>query len=339
MTQVERIEARRKRTTLETVVPLDTPYVIYIDPCGTCNFECYFCPCRKSSFMDEERFKVMPFELFKKIVDDLKGFKQQVKVVDLWAWGEPFLNKDLIKMVKYLKKSNACREIRTCTNGSMLNPKINQELVDSGLDLIRISIEGLNSQHYKQICNVEFDYGNLVANIKDLYEKSRGKLKVSIKIVEVMMKTKEDIDYFYNLFAPISDYTFIEDIVDAFPGFEGIEKADNTKVSFRKWNSYSDRDNYVCAKPLVQMAIHSNGAVSACCNDWKFATQYGNVNEDDLVALWHSEWLTDFRLQHMEKNRRDIPYCNICDCQSDDNVDDVRAIIAEKIRNSKKEEK
>ena len=329
---LDRIEKRNSRTPLETVVPLDTPYVIYIDPCGACNFECYFCPCRKSNFRNEERYKVMSFDLFKKIVDDMRQFPQQVKVVDLWAWGEPFLNKDLIEMIRYLRQSGVCREIRTCTNGSMLNPELNQALADSGLDLIRISVEGLNSAHYREICNVDFEYEKLVENIRDLYERSRGKVKVSIKIVEVMLKTKTDIDSFYQTFEPISDYTFVEDIVDAFPGFDGIEKPDNTKVSFRKWNSYKDRANYVCAKPLVQMAIHSNGAVSACCNDWKFATQYGDVNYDSLVDLWNSEWLMNFRLQHMEKQRKEICCFHICDCESDDDIDAVRDVIARRIR-------
>ncbi|WP_312647706.1 radical SAM/SPASM domain-containing protein [Aminipila sp.] len=330
-----KIEEQNVRTPLETVVPLDTPYVIYIDPCGECNFECYFCPCRKSSFRNEERYQTMSFELFKKIVDDMKGFKNQVKVVDLWAWGEPFLNKDLIKMIRYLKESKVCRDIRTCTNGSLLNPKMNQELVDSGLDLIRISVEGLNAGHYKEICNVDFDFDELIYNVKDLYKRSRGKLKVSIKIVEVMLKTQEDIDNFYKLFDSISDYTFIEDVVDAFPGFDGFQKPDNTKVNFRKWNSYKDRGNYVCTKPLVQMAIHSNGIVSACCNDWKFATQYGDLNHNNLVELWHSDRLKNFRLQHLEMDRSKIPYCNICACESEDDIDDVRHIIAERVRSVK----
>ena len=31
------------RTELKNALPLRTPYVIYIDPCDTCNFRCKFC--------------------------------------------------------------------------------------------------------------------------------------------------------------------------------------------------------------------------------------------------------------------------------------------------------
>lgn len=329
----ERIETRRKRTPLETVVPLAAPYSIYIDPCGACNFKCSFCPCKNSEYRNEERFKTMSLDLFRKLVDDMMGFPEQVKVVNLWAWGEPFLNPYLIEMIKYLRTKKACREIRCCTNGSLLNPEINSRLVDSGLDMLRISIEALDDIGYKNITGVDISFEKIVDGIRDLYEKSRGtQLKVSCKIVELGVNTEEKVRKFYDIFSPISDYTFIEDIVDAFPGYEKLQKPDNSKVNFRKWNSYSDRSNYVCAKPLVQMAIHSNGEVSACCNDWMFKTSYGNVEHDNLVDLWNSNWLKEFRLKQLELPRSEIPYCNICDCESDDDIDDVADIIASRIR-------
>lgn len=335
MNSIEKLEKRNKRTPLETVAPLSSPYVIYIDPCGACNFGCTFCPCNNSRYMTKERFKVMSSDTFKKITDDMCCFDEKVKVVDLWAWGEPFMNKNLPDMIQYLHDKNACREIRTCTNGSFLKPELNQRLADSGLDMIRISISAMDSQGYEETCKVKFDFEKLVDNVKDLYKKSRGtNLKVSIKTVEIAVNNEDKLNLFYDIFAPISDYIFIEDIVDAFPGYENLEKPDNTKVTFRKWNSYEDRANYVCAKPLVQMAIHSDGAVSACCNDWMFKTAYGNIETDSLKDLWLSEHLNNFRLLHLEKDRREIPYCRICDCESDDDIDDVRDVIAQNIRKS-----
>lgn len=329
----DRIETRRARTPLETVVPLKAPYVVYIDPCGACNFKCYFCPCKNSDFMPNERFQTMPLEVFQKMVDDMAEFEEKIKVVDLWAWGEPFLNPHLIDMIRYLRHKNVCREIRTCTNGSFLNHEINKQLVASGLDLIRISVEALTVTEYKEICGYNIDFNRFVENIADLYRQSRGtNLKVSVKIVEPGVNTPQKVEKFYSLFSDISDYTFIEDIVDAFPGYEKLQKPDNTKVTFRKWNSYSDRANYVCAKPLVQMAVHSNGAVSACCNDWKFATVYGNVKETSLKELWESKEHLQFCLKQVELPRKQIPYCNICDCESDDDIDDVKDIIAQRLR-------
>lgn len=41
--QIPRIDIH-DRMELKNALPLRTPYVIYIDPCDTCNFRCKFCP-------------------------------------------------------------------------------------------------------------------------------------------------------------------------------------------------------------------------------------------------------------------------------------------------------
>ena len=63
-----------------------------------------------------------------------------------------------------------------------------------------------------------------------------------------------------------------------------------------------------------------------------FKTSYGNVEHDNLVDLWNSNWLKEFRLKQLELPRSEIPYCNICDCESDDDIDDVADIMASRIR-------
>lgn len=40
----DRLEYANARNILSEVVPLDTPYVLFLDPCGACNFKCKFCP-------------------------------------------------------------------------------------------------------------------------------------------------------------------------------------------------------------------------------------------------------------------------------------------------------
>lgn len=80
---------RNERHLLEEVVPLETPYIIYIYPSGACNFKCNFCPCNTSDYMAKERHKIMDMATFKKIVEDLKDFPQKIRVVYLFAFGEP----------------------------------------------------------------------------------------------------------------------------------------------------------------------------------------------------------------------------------------------------------
>ena len=333
MKERQKLAKRYQRTPLEQVVPLKAPFVLYIDPCGACNFDCNFCPCHRSDYEKTERHKIMSFSMFKKIVDDMQEFEEPVKVVYLYGFGEPLLNKDLVKMARYLKEKKVCREIRLYTTGSLLSEKMNQELVDSGIDLIRISVEGLCSEDYKKICNVNIDFDKLVSNIADLYERSRGKCEISVKIANVSIKSEREYNRFFDIFENYSDYTFIEDIVEGWPEFEEIElPKDSMSAENWIWKKENKKGYSICTYGLTNMVVYSNGYVSACPADWKFGTKYGDVRESSLRELWESKQLREFQLMHMEVKRKEIPVCRNCKCCGYDNVDDVADIIIERLK-------
>lgn len=80
-------------------------------------------------------------------------------------------------------------------------------------------------------------------------------------------------------------------------------------------------EDKICSFALTNMAVHSNGSVGVCPQDWKFATEYGNVRDASLKDLWDSGKLKGFRIAHLSGNRRKIPYCRDCDvCVSNDDV-------------------
>ncbi len=325
------IEERHQRARLEEVVPLKTPFIIFIDPCGACNFACNFCPCNKSSYKKEERHQKMSLETLQKIVDDICIFEEQVKVIYLYGFGEPLLNKDLFAMASYIKERKACRELRLVTNGSLLNPDVNRKLVDAGFDLIRISVEALEAESYKKMCGVNLNYDKFVANISDLYERSRGKVKIAAKIVNATLKTEEETERFFNIYKPITDFTFIEDIVAGWPEFEEMVMPDGAPVEADNW--IWKRDHYnKCSFSLTMLMVHANGTVCACPNDWKMANTFGNAKQESLVDVWKSEKLKEFRLMHLEKDRRDIPFCRGCICSGYDPIDGGAERIAKRIR-------
>src|SRR6202167_1458217 len=56
------------RTPPETVIPLATPFIVFVDPASACNFKCTFCPTGHHDLIAETgRFQgAMKFELFRK---------------------------------------------------------------------------------------------------------------------------------------------------------------------------------------------------------------------------------------------------------------------------------
>lgn len=333
MLKSDKIETRHKRTPLEEVIPLSTPFILFIDPCGRCNFSCNFCPCNTSDYNKEERHKIMSLSDFKHVIDGLKSFPEKIKVIYLYGFGEPLLNPDFIEMAKYLKAADVCREIRLVTNGYLMNPKLNDQLVESGIDLIRISIEALNDKDYKKICGVNLRYEDFVANIADLYKKSRGKLQVGCKIVNATISSEDDTKLFHEIYDSISDFAWVEDIVGGWPEFEEMVYPEGQQIEADNWIWKSDHYTK-CSFSLVMMMVHSNGVVSPCPNDWKIAHDMGNAFENTLPDIWSSEKWKKFQLLHVEEGREKIPFCQHCICSGYDKIDHITDILSSNIRKS-----
>lgn len=323
---------RNDRHPLEEVVPLETPYIVYIDPSGACNFKCNFCPCNTSEFMKKERHEIMDMALFKKIIEDLKSFPQKIRVVYLFAFGEPLVNKHIVKMIRYLRSSDVCDEIRMYTNGALLNPDLNTELADSGIDLIRVSINALESETYKEVCGVEVDYERLYHNLEDLYQKTREKAKLAIRLANATIREEKQLKYFYETYSPISDYIFMEDIFDGWPEFKEIVIPENVLTN-NNWKWRNDKHS-ICTYSLTTMTIHSNGWVSPCCADWKFGAVYGDVNHSTVKDIWNSKELRQMQLAHLKQIKGQYPICDTCTMRTVDSVDDVADILISRLESS-----
>lgn len=75
------------------------PYEYFIDIGNICNLKCPLCPTGTNS--KKRNKKIMSFDVYKKIFNKIKKYAFLVK---LYNWGEPFLNKDLFKIIDYTKK-------------------------------------------------------------------------------------------------------------------------------------------------------------------------------------------------------------------------------------------
>lgn len=286
---MEKQEVKQARAKLEDVVPRSAPFVIYLDPCGACNFKCSFCPCNISGERAVERHAIMSWELFEKILADLEAFQGQIRVINLYGFGEPLLNSRLTDMVRALKERRCCGEVRITTNGSLLTEETSRQLIDAGVDLVRVSVEAVSSEGYQELCGVKIDFSKIVHNIEMFHRIAvqNGKMsRISAKIVSAALKTEADKQRFSNIFAPITDFHYIEEIEPIWSEFQEMSMPSNGRTD-RCYHAGEQRE--ICSMPFTDMCIHSNGIVGACCSDWKFATQYGNVARECLFEIWNGK--------------------------------------------------
>jgi radical SAM protein with 4Fe4S-binding SPASM domain len=323
----------KNRTKLETVIPLDTPFVVFVDPSDACNFKCRFCPTSDRELMKKvgRPWKQMPLELFKKIADDMTKFPKKIEVLRLYKDGEPLINKDLPAMIKYAKEIKASNRIDTTTNASLLTKKRAEEIVKAGLDRINISIYGIKSEQYSAFSGVKLEFKQILENVRNFYE-IREQCEMLVKINGDQL-TEEEKNVFLEYFGDYTDKIYIEHTMSCWPEFNLRGVDINPKVGIY---GQQIKEVEVCPYPFYSIAINSDGVVSVCFLDWGRKLGLGNIREESLKDVWEGRAMKQYRKMFLEGERKNHPVCGTCGQMTHgnpDNIDPFKKEILGKLNN------
>ncbi len=323
-----------ERTRLETVIPLETPFELQLAVASSCNFRCVYCYWFNPKVLKKLNIKkgVMDFDLYKKIIDDLDEFPQKLKVIRLMREGEPLLNKRFTDMVRYAKKKQPSVNVDTTTNASLLTPELSDEIIDSGLDKIGISLQGMNVEAYKRISGVDIDFDRLLENVIYFCE-HRKNCQVYIKIHDIGVNEAEK-QKFFQLFDKYADEMFVEHIFPTWPDLDLSKVTNNDGIGYYG-NPVSDSPIKICNLLFYDLTISFNGIVTACALDWEGKTNFGDVNHQSLYKIWNGKKHNDFRRMHLSGNRFSNDLCGKCDaleyCEPDI-IDDYADMLLERYK-------
>lgn len=300
------------RTKLKDVVPLDTPYTLLIESSLLCNINCRYCAHSKhmSSIFEGNITK----DIFNRVLHDAHEFPHKFKLVDMQTFGEPLCNPNLAEMITLVKKENITNRVGFITNGLLFNKDRIDEILDSGVDTIRISLQGIDSSTYKKICGANIDFDEFIENLTYLYNQ-RGKCKIRMKIADIAIDNIPDgKEKFESIFGPISDSIFIEKII---PIFQDVDYSDiddsicQKAINGRK-NVEQKSIHKVCYWPFYRLRVTSNGKVTAACPDSPKDIVLGDINENSLVQIWNGEKRTNLLKTHLMGQRFSISSCHNC---------------------------
>ncbi len=118
------------------------PVCLYLETTNRCNLLCTTCP---RTFEALEPPGDMSWELFTAIVDQ---FPDIARVV-LHGVGEPMMVAALPRMIRYLKDRGTY--VLFNTNGTLLTERKGCELIDSGLDELRVSLDAAEPVAFKAV--------------------------------------------------------------------------------------------------------------------------------------------------------------------------------------------
>jgi MoaA/NifB/PqqE/SkfB family radical SAM enzyme len=132
------------------------PVCLYLETTNRCNLLCTTCP---RTFEDLEPPADMSWELFTSIVDQ---FPRIARVV-LHGVGEPMMVRSLPRMIRYLKDRGVY--VLFNTNGTLLTQRAGRELVNSGLDELRVSLDAATPESFVRVRGRDF-FARILRNVR-----------------------------------------------------------------------------------------------------------------------------------------------------------------------------
>ena len=316
MAEIKPISGIDDRVPLAHAVPLTTPFTFNVFPTNLCNFRCNYCA---QSLGRDYLTKIYGFsygqlslEIFEKAVGHMQKFPEPFKLVSFMGHGEPLLNKAVPDMIAAVNKAKVAGRTEIITNGSQLTHEYSERLVEAGVSAIRISLQGITAEKYWEISRVKIDFDKFIDELK-YYSSLSKDSKLYVKIVDTSLADGDE-QRFYELFDPIADRMYVENIKPVYAGVEYNEAVTEVKAD-RYGNTHSKRE--VCPLAFYMLALWPNGDVAPCDAIYK-PLVLGNIADgDDLYDMWHSERIEDFWDLLLNGGRFDFPPCVEC-CAPDD---------------------
>jgi len=272
-------ERKRKRIVLSS-----KPFLINSEPGSFCNFQCPFCPTGKHT--PRERSQAEP-EMFQKLFNQIGKY---CYLITLHGWGEPLLNKNLPQLISMAHQHRIFTVVTT--NGSLLKPDLARKIIDSGLDLLCISIDGITAESYSK-----YRYGgNFESVLQNLQEfiNLKKEMKSSTPFIEwqflVFKHNEHEINDARKMAARMGvDHIVFLPAYTEDPSFD----ASNPDYHLPKGSPLSKSAD--CKHLWRTLTIHSNGDIVPCCYDYEGKVPFGNILKDPLDRCWNNEQFQNSR--------------------------------------------
>lgn len=140
---------------------------VYIEPTVACNLDCI--TCFRNAW--EQPIGKMTEETFESIFNGLKQM-DPIPSVYFGGIGEPLFHQRTIQWIRRIKKELGVK-VELITNGTTLTEKKSQELIDSGLDVLWVSLDGATSESYADV-RMGAELPVILENLRRLFKMRKG---------------------------------------------------------------------------------------------------------------------------------------------------------------------
>lgn len=302
------------------------PVIAQIENTSKCNLKCKMCIRDKVGVPIGD----MSFENFKKILSKLDCLYK----IHLQGQGEPFLNREIFKMINYANQRGIL--IMLNTNATLLNEKTVDEICKLDIGGITISIDSTKKEVYENIRKGAV-FEKVLENVKRLttelkknkkptivslatvvFNENIGELINFIELAEnlgikkiIFQIIQNKGDYLNKYDEEIKKNILIneKDINKKIKEIKKIAKRKNIQIVFPHPGK---KANSGCIWPWRSIYITWNGYVTPCCKILNYNKPFiGNILKEDFWKIWNGKEYQNFR--KMLKERKAPAPCQGCE--------------------------
>lgn len=271
---------------------------------GSCTSRCIMCTrstwTRKPRRMTEEEFTI--------ILKRFLPYRDNLRYLTLHGWGEPLLDRGLPKKIK-IAKDMGFRGTGLATNCTELDVKLSVALLESGLDTLICSVDGLTKETHESI-RVGTNFDSIVNNVQTFIKlrPEHGRTRVLVRFIRQKANEHE-----WPEFKKYWEEHIDKAMGDAVIKFDVHNVADNLE-NFANKDVLADEEVVVitCEDFNDRISIHSNGEVGLCVADSNGFFQLGNVLYEEPMSIFNNEIFTRYRNMMKQGRFKELEHC--CNC-------------------------
>ena len=285
---------------LKPTRPIGVPVIAQVEPVNTCDLSCPLC--LTTSVTGSRTRTVMDFETFKRFIDEVGDY---LLLIILWGWGEPFLNRDIYKMIEYAKEKNILIHCSTHASLKKFDDEKAERLVASGLDTLIVAVDGATQESYEKY-RVGGDLELVQKNIRTIVRAKKERGAATPRLVfrfvvmshnehelPLMRKMAEELEVdFMSLRALFTSPVLERDLSQPFIP-EGLKYH---PAPPKPSGEACGKDGFKCMRPWKRFTLMAGGEVVSCEFDHKVAHSFGRLNDEkSALGLWRGQAAKAFR--------------------------------------------
>lgn len=288
------------------------PTTLSIEPTTSCNLRCPECPSGLRAF--SRPTGMLQDKLFKHTIDQVKG---HLTWLHLYFQGEPFLNPHFLEMVSYANSKGIFTS--TSTNAHYLQKSQVQEILQSGLKQLIVSMDGITQEIYAKYRvggNIEKVQEGIKLLLEERNKSSQNFPRVVLQFLvtgqnehqlpDLKLWAKEmHVDELQLKTTQIYDFENGSELIPSDLGYSRYVPTGNGK-----WKLKKKLENK-CWR-MWQGAVSTwDGKIVPCCFDKDAEYVMGELKSQSFTSIWSSLPYQNFRRQLLN-DRSQIEICRNC---------------------------